>query len=301
MKWPTTLNSTVVTFIVALIFAGIAFVGAQRYLKQERTKIEVDWRERYRPTPVVVAAVALPAGKVLKVDDLAKREMPAAFLPGGTLPVDALGSVLGQQLLIPLAAGDALSMAHLSGHGGQALASRLLNGTRAVTVPVDEVSSQAGLVRPGDQVDLLLAEETTEGSVRCVRVKPLLESLKVLATGAHQVDPSRGADELLQRRAELGISYSTMTLDVTPEQAQQLALALRIGDLIPLLRGQGDAAPVSLKPRVSDSPECESTGQNKSATPTRSVKSLRAGRSVELWVGGDRDLAKSQHWFSDRP
>ncbi len=301
MKWPRTLNSTVVTFIVALIFAGIAFVGAQRYLKQERTKIEVDWRERYRPTPVVVAAVALPAGKVLKVDDLAKREMPAAFLPGGTLPVDALGSVLGQQLLIPLAAGDALSMAHLSGHGGQALASRLLNGTRAVTVPVDEVSSQAGLVRPGDQVDLLLAEETTEGSVRCVRVKPLLESLKVLATGAHQVDPSRGADELLQRRAELGISYSTMTLDVTPEQAQQLALALRIGDLIPLLRGQGDAAPVSLKPRVSDSPECESTGQNKSATPTRSVKSLRAGRSVELWVGGDRDLAKSQHWFTDRP
>ncbi len=301
MKWPRTLNSTVVTFIVALIFAGIAFVGAQRYLKQERTKIEVDWRERYRPTPVVVAAVALPAGKVLKVDDLAKREMPAAFLPGGTLPVDALGSVLGQQLLIPLAAGDALSMAHLSGHGGQALASRLLNGTRAVTVPVDEVSSQAGLVRPGDQVDLLLAEETTEGSVRCVRVKPLLESLKVLATGAHQVDPSRGADELLQRRAELGISYSTMTLDVTPEQAQQLALALRIGDLIPLLRGQGDAAPVSLKPRVSDSPECESTGQNKSATPTRSVKSMRAGRSVELWVGGDRDLAKSQHWFSDRP
>lgn len=301
MKWPRTLNSTVVTFIVALIFAGIAFVGAQRYLKQERTKIEVDWRERYRPTPVVVAAVALPAGKVLNVEDLAKREMPAAFLPGGTLPVDALGSVLGQQLLIPLAAGDALSMAHLSGHGGQALVSRLLNGTRAVTVPVDEVSSQAGLVRPGDQVDLLLAEETTEGSVRCVRVKPLLESLKVLATGAHQVDPSRGADELLQRRAELGISYSTMTLDVTPEQAQQLALALRIGDLIPLLRGQGDAAPVSLKPRVSDSPECESTGQNKSATPTRSVKSLRAGRSVELWVGGDRDLAKSQHWFSDRP
>ena len=157
------------------------------------------------------------------------------------------------------------------------------------------------MVRPGDQVDLLLAEETTEGSVRCVRVKPLLESLKVLATGAHQVDPSRGADELLQRRAELGISYSTMTLDVTPEQAQQLALALRIGDLIPLLRGQGDAAPVSLKPRVSDSPECESTGQSKSATPTRSVKSLRAGRSVELWVGGDRELAKSQHWFSDRP
>ena len=301
MKWPTTLNSTVVTFIVALIFAGIAFVGAQRYLKQERTKIEVDWRERYRPTPVVVAAAALPAGKILSVEDLAKREMPAAYLPGGTLPVDEIATVIGQQLVISLAAGDALSTTHLSGQGGQALASRLLNGTRAVTVPVDEVSSQAGLVRPGDQVDLLLAEETTEGSVRCVMVKPLLESLKVLATGAHQVDPSRGADELLQRRAELGISYSTMTLDVTPEQAQQLALALRVGDLIPLLRGQGDATPVSLKPRVSDSPACERSDGKKSVTVSGSAKTLRTGRSVELWVGGDRELAKSQHWFSDRP
>ena len=301
MKWPTTLNSTVVTFIVALIFAGIAFVGAQRYLKQERTKIEVDWRERYRPTPVVVAAAALPAGKILSVEDLAKREMPAAYLPGGTLPVDEIATVIGQQLVISLAAGDALSTTHLSGHGGQALASRLLNGTRAVTVPVDEVSSQAGLVRPGDKVDLLLAEETTEGSVRCVMVKPLLESLKVLATGAHQVDPSRGADELLQRRAELGISYSTMTLDVTPEQAQQLALALRVGDLIPLLRGQGDATPVSLKPRVSDSPACERSDGKKSVTVSGSAKTLRTGRSVELWVGGDRELAKSQHWFSDRP
>lgn len=300
MKWPTTLNATVVTFVVALIFAGIAFVGAQRYLQEERSKIEVDWRERYRPTPVVVAAAALPAGKVLSVEDLAKREMPAAYLPGGTLPVDEIATVIGQQLVIPLAAGDALSMAHLSGHGGQALASRLLNGTRAVTVPVDEVSSQAGLVRPGDQVDLLLAEETSEGSVRCVTVKPLLESLTVLATGAHQVDPARGADELLQRRAELGISYSTMTLDVTPEQAQQLALALRVGDLIPLLRGQGDATPVALKPRVSDSPACEPVEQKKSATPSR-AKVPRAGRSVELWVGGDRELAKSQHWFADKP
>lgn len=300
MKWPTTLNATVVTFVVALIFASIAFVGAQRYLQEERSKIEVDWRERYRPTPVVVAAAALPAGKVLSVEDLAKREMPAAYLPGGTLPVDEIATVIGQQLVIPLAAGDALSMAHLSGHGGQALASRLLNGTRAVTVPVDEVSSQAGLVRPGDQVDLLLAEETSEGSVRCVTVKPLLESLTVLATGAHQVDPARGADELLQRRAELGISYSTMTLDVTPEQAQQLALALRVGDLIPLLRGQGDATPVALKPRVSDSPACEPVEQKKSATPSR-AKVPRAGRSVELWVGGDRELAKSQHWFADKP
>jgi len=301
MKWPTSLNTTVITFVVALVFAGIAFFGAQRYLQQEKSKIETDWRQRYQPTTVVVAAAELPAGKILSVDDLAKREMPAAYLPGGTLPIRDLETVLGQQLLIPLFPGDALTLAHLSGHGGQALASRLLNGTRAVTVPVDEVSSQAGLVRPGDQVDLLLAEEKTEGSSRCVSVKPLLEALTVLATGAYQVDPSRGADELLKRRAELGISYSTMTLDVTPEQAQQLALALRVGDLIPLLRGQGDATPVVLKPRMSGSPDCVTPEVAKSPSRTAARSSARKGRSVELWVAGERELAKSQHWFADKP
>jgi Flp pilus assembly protein CpaB len=92
-----------------------------------------------------------------------------------------------------------------------------------------------------------------------------------------------------------------MTLDVTPEQAQTLALALRVGDLIPLLRGQSDATPVSLKPRVSGSSECEPVEAKKPSARARSAAPLRAGRSVELWVGGDRELAKSQHWFTDKP
>ena len=59
--------------------------------------------------------------------------------------------------------------------------------------------------------------------------------------------------------------------------------------------------PVALKPRVSDSPECEPADNKKSVAPSRLAKAPRAGRSVELWVGGDRELAKSQHWFSDKP
>jgi len=122
-------------------------------------------------------------------------------------------------LLLPLRAGDPIVESQIATINEAALATRLREGTRAVTVPVDEVSSQAGLVRPGDRVDLMLAEQLDEGADRCVRVKPLLESLTVLATGQVQADPAEGAEAMLRRGFD-ATAYSTITLDVTPEQAQ---------------------------------------------------------------------------------
>jgi pilus assembly protein CpaB len=297
MKLPAWMNTSVLMLVVAVVFGVAAFIGAQRYLSQTRAEVEDKWRKRYQSIEVVVAAAELPAGRVLRIEDLAKREMPEAFLPTGRVTADEIEPLLGQQLLIALSPGDALSVAYLSGHGGQALASRLQDGTRAVTVPVDEVSSQAGLVRPGDRVDLLLAEEQTVDTERCVSVKPLLESLVVLATGQHQVDPSRGADQMLRSPAESLMSYSTMTLDVTPAQAQQLALALRVGDLIPMLRGQSDTAPVDLVPRSNSGNNCKPKPLESTTAAVDKPKPKRVGHSIELMVGGSTEPKRSEHWF----
>jgi len=300
MKLPAWLNTSVLMFLVALGFGVAAFIGAQKYLVAARAEVEEKWRARYALLEVVVAASDLPAGHVLRLDDLARREMPQAFLPAGHLVASELEPLLGQQLLISLSRGDALSEAQLSGHGGQALASRLQGGTRAVTVPVDEVSSQAGLVRPGDRVDLLLAEEQALEAERCISVTPLLESLVVLATGQYQVDPRRGADELLRNPVERSVSYSTMTFDVTPEQAQQLALALRTGDLIPMLRGQGDLEPVALQPKSNVADGCKNKSAEAPAAPVRTPKVKRNGHSIELVVGGAAETKRSEHWFPSK-
>lgn len=278
--------------IAALASGGLAFYGAQRYLTDSSAEVQRSWQERYVPRDVLVAARDLDAGRPLVTADVARRSIPSSFVPGGALAPDRLGDIVGKPLLLPLRAGDPIVDSLVAGRNEAALAARLREGARAVTVPVDEVSSQAGLVRPGDRVDLMLAEELSEGDERCIRVKPLLESLSVLATGRVQGESAQGAEAMLRRGVDVS-SYSTITLDVTPDQAQQLALALRVGELIPLLRGDDDQSPLSLAERVEGRPNCAPSPAQSAAAKTSAP---RRGRNIELIVGGDAAAQRSELW-----
>lgn len=278
--------------IAALASGGLAFYGAQRYLTDSSAEVQRSWQERYVPREVLVAARDLDAGRPLVTPDLARRSIPSSFVPSGALAPGRLGDIVGKPLLLPLRAGDPIVDSLIAGKNEAALAARLREGARAVTVPVDEVSSQAGLVRPGDRVDLMLAEELSEGDERCIRVKPLLESLSVLATGRVQGESAQGAETMLRRGIDVS-SYSTITLDVTPQQAQQLALALRVGELIPLLRGDDDQSPLSLAERVEGRPNCAPSPAQSTAAQ---VSAPRRGRNIELIVGGDSEAQRSQLW-----
>jgi pilus assembly protein CpaB len=285
-------HPTVWIALAALTSGGLAFYGAQRYLSDSSAEVQRSWQERYAPRDVLVASRDLDAGRPLSMSDLARRSIPSSFVPGGALTPERLREVVGKPLLLPLRAGDPVVDSVVAGRNEAALAARLREGARAVTVPVDEVSSQAGLVRPGDRVDLMLAEELTEGEERCIRVKPLLESLSVLATGRVQGESAQAAEAMLRRGVDVS-SYSTITLDVTPEQAQQLALALRVGELIPLLRGDTDQSPLQLAERIEGRPECvpppPKSAEEKASAPRR-------GRNIELIVGGESAAQRSELW-----
>lgn len=285
-------NYSVLALVVALVCGVLAFVGARRYLAESTAAVRHSWEQRYSPVPVLVAARDLPAGRRLQQVDVARRAVPSAFVPRGAFRPEDLARAMGKPLLVPLGAGEPLVLTHLLQQSDPTLAARLRGGARAVTVPVDEVSSQAGLVRPGDHIDLMLAEERTSGNGRCVLVKPLLETVKVLATGQRQSDPSRSAEAALRGGSEEAVDYSTITLDVTPEQAQQLAIALRIGELIPMLRGESDVHPTQLASRGSGSSACTADSVPV-AEPQRRVR----GHSIEVMVGGDSAPAKVRHWF----
>ncbi|MFN7272234.1 MAG: Flp pilus assembly protein CpaB [Gammaproteobacteria bacterium] len=285
---------------VAVLCGLAAFVGSQRHLAERAAAVERRWEERYTPVKVLVAARDLPSGRVLRESDLARREMPAAFVPGGALSVDAAARAVGQQLVFALRRGDALVEAHLAGREGPTLAARLQRGTRAVTVPVDEVSSQAGLVRPGDRIDLMLAEERAEETGRCVIVRPLLEAVSVLATGRTQRPLPGTASALAAGYGDPGASpeYSTITLDVTPEQAQLLAVGLRIGELVPLLRPEGDGAP-SATVASNGRTACSAATLATPVVPAARRPSARSVEgSLELLVGGVDAPSRSLHRYT---
>lgn len=286
------LSTTWLLAILAIAAGLAAFWSTRRYLDQNAAGVRRQWEQRYQPRSVLVAARDLPAGQVLQVEDLARRDMPSGFLPSGTFADAELAKAVGQRLANGLKTGDPLGEGSLESHS-PALAYRLPEGSRAVTVPVDEVSSQAGLVRPGDRVDLMLAEERTEGAERCVVVRSLLEAVHVLATGKATREFATAAGATAPGALDLDASYSTITLDVTPEQAQQLAVGLRMGELIPMLRGAGDDAPTGLAALADGRLACRSAVAARAEPPQ-----VERRLPIDVLVGGRQPSGFARHWVS---
>jgi pilus assembly protein CpaB len=98
-------------------------------------------------------------------------------------------------------------------------------------VPVDEVNSISGMLQPGDRIDLMVSARKDNKAY----MFPLLQNVAVLATGSQAVPAGDGKDG--GRR-----SYTTITLDASPQDAQRVLAAREIGKLAALLRSPGDSA-----------------------------------------------------------
>lgn len=190
---------------------------------------------------IVVAARAVQAGTLLKPEDLAARELPVAELPEGALrdAPEARMDLIGAMVRRTLAPGDALRLDAVLRPGENGfLAAVLAPGMRAVTVGVDAVSGAAGLIWPGDRVDVILTQafEDNEASpARRVAGEAVLTAARVIAVDRHLVQgmqPGAVGDSLRE-------TNRTVTLEVTAEQATRIAVANRLGRLSLALRAAG--------------------------------------------------------------
>jgi len=100
---------------------------------------------------------------------------------------------------------------------------------RAMTVKVDEASGVAGFLTPGDRVDVVVVVDKGEYH-KDPLAKLIFQNLKVLGTG----------QKLENRPGDKPQIVPTVTLEVTPEQGERLALAAQEGRISLVVRGQGD-------------------------------------------------------------
>lgn len=202
---------------------------------------------------VLVAARALPSGSLLKEEDLAVREFPADRVPEGALgPSDDIRAELRGALLrrfldpgTPVLRADVLRPRDRG-----FLAAVLRPGTRAISVGVDMVSGTAGLIWPGDQVDLILTQEFGGEAPLARRVvgETFLSDVRVIAVDQQISQGATPGDIGTGRVAR------TVTLEVTPEQAERVAVASRLGRIALTVRSiEGDAAAASAAPQATAS------------------------------------------------
>jgi pilus assembly protein CpaB len=185
---------------------------------------------------VRVSAADLPQGLLLRDEDIKWKDVPVATLPPGAIVSGAPGAVelKGALLRHPVTGGtvivaDDVILPNAPGF----LAATLKPEMRAVSVAVDDVSGNAGLIQPGDYVDLLLTQQMdrkTDSPDLAVSSETVVEHARVLASGSDINRPKNGNTPDHNERVR------TVTLEVTPHMGEVVAVAARLGSLSLALR-----------------------------------------------------------------
>jgi pilus assembly protein CpaB len=275
------LRSSVALGLLAVLGGLVAATTGRHFLQQRALQVESEALARYAMAPVVVAKRDLVAGERLEAVALAIRPMPRAFLPAGAIAPEDAAALIGRHLAADVKRGEAVQQVIVK-PVMQSLAQVLPEGSRALTVAVDDLNAHGGLLRAGDVIDVYLVER---GGTRS-RIGLLQQKVRVLATG------SRTAQATGNGEGPTGQDFGTITLQVDDAQARRLVLARDAGDLSFVLRARGDESPAP--PQLLDSSRLLEAPEGRS-----SVQVIRADRNdvVELLLGGSGGPAPTRHWL----
>lgn len=229
MKFRPKLNRTWIILGVAVLIGTLAALAARSYLSSQIEAIEA--RGKGKTVKVIVASRELKRGDKVASTTVAVRAIPVEYAHSAAVVPEAFDRIDGQALAYPVHAGEMILWGLMEGKRVPTFSARVEAGHRAMTVAVDEISSISGLLEPGDLIDLLVTFERKGKKVS----RPLLQGVQVMATGQQVVDTPREGE----RR-----QYSTVTIDITPAQAQNVILARDAGKITALLRNPDDKKPM---------------------------------------------------------
>ncbi|HEY5760806.1 MAG TPA: Flp pilus assembly protein CpaB [Steroidobacter sp.] len=215
----------------ALAAGGGAAYFVKGYIHGEVQAEREQLQKQYRLVNVVVAKADLSSGSVLSSQTVAVREVPNTFLHADAVRSEQWGSIAGRVLSRPVHGGETILNSHLAQGAGAGFSAQLPEGMRALTFPVDEEASIAGMLAPGDRIDLLFTTAAANDSVTL----PLLLSVPVIATGLR----TQANEHSLPDRLQSG-PFRTITVAVTPGDAAKITLAQEAGRISVALRQPND-------------------------------------------------------------
>lgn len=183
---------------------------------------------------IVVAVRDLGVGTKLEAKDLRVAKLPGAELPEGVF--HNVADVVGRGVLVAMVKNEPVLNTKVAGeNAGAGLPALIPTGMRAVSVKVNDVAAVAGFVLPGTRVDVLLTGVPTQGD-NTPTTTTVLENVQVLSAGPKLERDASGQP----------VNVPVITLLVSPEDAQKLALASTQGQLQLSLRSPLDLASVEI-------------------------------------------------------
>ena len=220
--------------IIALLLSLITAVLIYVFLSGPKTEVPT-----VEYATVYVAAKTMPARYKITAADIKQVKIAKELLNSSAL--SDIEEITGKLTMERIIAGEQIISERLADEEGVLLSYGLPKGSRAISVNVTEQINIAGLVRPGDFVDVIASfEKEEEDNGQTVTVYPkvtrtVLQNVKVLALGQ---DMTLSVDKL----SELPV---TVTLAIKEEDAEKFVYATEFATIRLALRSVGDAAAVA--------------------------------------------------------
>ena len=234
-----------IVLIVSLVAGLIAALVTRAYLtikeneiQQEKTRL----LNKYGTMQVLAFVKDTPSGTVLSMSDLGEKTVPKMGMKGQALTKENLPDIIGRKTLVGHKALEVLFWSDIEGGStiGRGLSADIKSKMRAISINVSGASSVSGMIKPNDHVDVIGTFNFPDDEGKIKRGDPvtctILQNVLVLATGK---------DTAKSRVRDGGLTgaggYSTVTLEVTPREAEMLAFAEQIkGRLVLALRNRSD-------------------------------------------------------------
>ena len=222
-------NRTTLVLLVAVGLAALATYGVSRTIKNIPVR-EVEVATRY----VVVAAENMPLGTRIAKEQVKVVGWPAATPVEGSF--DAVEAVVGRGLIAPMAVNEPLTERKLAPkEAGAGLSPSIPPGMRALSVKVNEVIGVAGFTVPGARVDVVVVLKNRENSMARV----VVSNLQVLTAGTKY--------DIEQAKDGQPMPSNVVTLLVSPDDAERIALAQTEGSITLVLRNPLDVTPTETR------------------------------------------------------
>jgi pilus assembly protein CpaB len=225
----------IIVLLIAVIAAGGTAMYARSWIEGQQTTIAAV----AAPAPeekheVLIANLDLAAGTFVKPQHLRWQQWPTDDVPASYVlrGVRTMEEMVGAVVRSRIANGEPVSDGAVVKPGDRGFLAAVLNpGMRAVSVPITPTSANSGLIFPGDRIDLILTQTLLpsegEGGARRVS-ETVLKNIRIIAMGVETGDDAEAGKN--NERAK------TATFEVTPGQAEMVALLTELGKLSLSLR-----------------------------------------------------------------
>jgi len=281
-------NKKFLPLIIAGVLGLVATFLINQYIQQQTLAEKRRLIEGQKNvTKVVMAKQDISAGVAITKNMLTEKKIYKNRLqPRAATDIDR---VLGKVTLAPISKDEQILLNKLALTGREiSLSAKVPRGKRAITIPVDNISSVGGMIRPGDHVDIVgmipIPAMTAEGKqVTQMSTMPLFQDVLVLAVGQEFTNLPGQTDT--KKKVSPVITFA-----LSPEEANLIAFVQEQGRIRLVLRSPEDTQKHVIPPASWDSLMRTVMPQAFDAQDAMMQEDLQPKKTVEIYRGQNKEI-----------